>query len=392
MHTAQRPRFSIATLSLGTNLHHSLPTKIRIASKLEYDGVEIFMPDFEVFVQEVKEGKHRDLFANPSTFSPASLSQAELERACASAISSLCKQHHLEIPVIQPLRNFENFSSDEEIDRAVNAAERWLDLMPHFGTDLILVCSNFIEGGNPVASGSTTMEGYLEMQVRAFRRLGERAAKYGVKIGYEPLAWGTVVENWQQVWHVVSRVDMPNVGIILDSFNTLGNQYADPSTPNSLRPRPLSVLLDNLSLLSRTIPGHKIFLYQLGDAHRPQHPIMDRPDAPARMTWSRASRLFPCEVVHNPHAEDAWKYTGFLPVVDMTKALQATGFNGWWSLEVFNKSLLEEDVGCPWRHGRRGIDGLRRLWVATKEPSRVVSLSLIPSRIPAWRQLLKARE
>ena len=179
------------------------------------------MPDFEHFVQQVKDGRHHDLFEDIPSFAPKSLSQRELERGCAMAISLLCKKLHLDIPIIQPLRNFENFKSDEQIDEAVSVAERWFDLMPYLGTDLMLVCSNFIEGGSPVAKGLTTMEAYLDMQVRAFRCLGQCAAKYGVRVGYEPLAWGTVVDNWIPVWQVVSRVDMPNVGVILDSFNTL---------------------------------------------------------------------------------------------------------------------------------------------------------------------------
>ncbi|KAF8634752.1 hypothetical protein AX15_000718 [Amanita polypyramis BW_CC] len=387
----QRPRFAIATLSLGTNARHYLPTKIRVASQLKYEGVEMFMPDFEVFVQEVKDGQHRDLFAHLSSFSPESFSQRDLERTCATALSLFCKKHHLQIPLIQPLRNFENFTTDEQIDVAVDAAERWFDLMPYFGTDLMLVCSNFIEDGSPVAKGSTTMDAYLNMQIRAFRRLGERAVKYGVRVGYEPLAWGTVVDNWIPVWHVVSQVDMPNVGIILDSFNTLGNQYADPCMENSLKPCPFSTLLDNLALMSRTIPGDKIFFYQIGDAHRPEQPIMDKPDAPARMTWSRASRLFPCEIVPDIGSKDAWKYIGFLPVIEMTRAVLATGYKGWWSLEVFNKSLQEEDEGCPWRHGTRGIDGLHRLWNRSTEQSTPTgTLPLMFAQVPAWKRGAKA--
>ncbi|PFH51622.1 hypothetical protein AMATHDRAFT_58735 [Amanita thiersii Skay4041] len=380
-YTQQHPRFSICTLSLGTNLYHSLPTKTRVASELGYEGIELFTVDFEVFVQEVRDGKHHELFPE-SSFTPSDFSTVELERRCAVVVNSLCKRYGLEIPILQPFRNFENFYSDEEIDAAVDTAARWFDLMPYMGTDLLLICSNFIESGNPITSGRTTMEAYLDMQVRAFRRLGERAAKYGVRVGYEPLAWGTVVENWQQVWKVVSTVDMPNVGIILDSFNSLGNQYADPTMPDSLRPAPLSVLLDNLYLLSKTIPGHKIFFYQIGDAHRPRRPVLESPDAPARMTWSRASRLFPLEKIQDPFGEDAWRYTGFLPVVEMTRAIHATGYNGWWSLEVFNASLMEADGGCPWRHGKRGIDGLHRLWAATCDDEDTESIGT-PTLVPA---------
>lgn len=96
------------------------------------------------------------------------------------------------------------------------------------------------------------------------------------------------------------------------------------------------------------------------------------------MTWSRASRVFPCEPqpvedtlsslsLHDRNPPTG--YLGFLPVVEMTRCVQTTGYQGWWSLEVFNKSLMDEDADCPWRHGRRGIDGLNALWKSVADES-----------------------
>ncbi|KAK0199784.1 xylose isomerase-like protein [Desarmillaria ectypa] len=381
-----RPQFAIASLSLGSCLYHSLPTKIKVASSLGYKGIEIFMVDFEGFVAEVINGQHHHLFNEP--FFPHSLSTPDLERESAKVITALCVSHNLTIPVVQPLRNFENFKTEEDIKAGLDSAERWLRLMEYFQCDLMLVCSNHISGPHPITD-TYTVEMYLDAQVDAFRRLGEIAATYDVRIGYEPLSWGTVVDNWEPVWDVVKRVNLPNVGIILDSFNTLGNQYADPATESSIRvEQTLAKMMENLDKMSRSIPGDRIFLYQLADAARPSQPIFDAPDAPRRMTWSRASRLFPCEpltedvepseeYLSNPNPPTG--YLGFLPVVQMTKMVEATGFNGWWSLEVFNKSLLEQDEGCPWRHGRRGIDGLNKLWqVLSGDEAEEVGPSVTP--------------
>ncbi|SJL09177.1 uncharacterized protein ARMOST_12553 [Armillaria ostoyae] len=380
------PQFAIASLSLGSFLYHSLPTKIKVASSLGYNGIEIFMVDFEGFVTEVINGQHHHLFNEP--FAPHSLSTPDLERECAKVITALCVSHNLTIPVVQPLRNFENFKTEEDVQAGLDGAERWLRLMKYFQCDLILVCSNHVPGLHPITD-TYTVEMYLDAQVDAFRRLGELAATYNVRIGYEPLSWGTVVDNWEPVWDVVQRVNLPNVGVILDSFNTLGNQYADPATESSiLTDQTLAKMMENLEKMSRTISGDKIFLYQLADAARPSQPIFDAPDAPRRMIWSRASRLFPCEPLpeevessgedtSNPNPPTG--YLGFLPVVQMTKLVQATGFNGWWSLEVFNKSLLEQDEGCPWRHGRRGIDGLSKLWqLLSGDEEEEISLSVTP--------------
>ncbi|KIY72302.1 xylose isomerase-like protein [Cylindrobasidium torrendii FP15055 ss-10] len=359
-----KPKFAIASLSLGNCQFHTLPSKLEVASCLGYDGVEIFMPDFEAFLSEVRAGQHLHLFpASP----PLPASDEAFERECAKAITRLAHGLHLELPLLQPLRNFENFRTNEELKAGLEDAERWIKLMPHFQCDLLLVCSNYVPG-EPLSEGYT-LEMYMNAQVAAFKALGELAAQYGVRVGYEPLAWGSVVNTWHQVWDVVRRVDMPNVGVILDSFNTLGNQYADPGTSTAVREgQTRTALVEDMERMACTIPGEKIFIYQLADAVKPASPISDGPDAPRRMTWSRASRVFPCEPqpaqstlsIHdeNPPTE----YLGFLPVVEMTKCVQATGYQGWWSLEVFNKSLMDEDEDCTWRHGRRGIDGLNTLW------------------------------
>lgn len=212
-----RPKFAIASLSLGTNVYHSLPKKIRVASKLGYDGIEIFIPDFEAFVDEVRHGKHGELFCSLSL---DSLSPDALETACAEALSKLCTSYNLEIPLLQPFRNFENFRSQAQIDVALDEAERWFRIMSVMQCELLLVCSNHIPLPHPITE-EYTMQKYLDGQVDALRQLGVRAEKYNVKIGYEPLSWGTVVDNWMQIWEVVKRVDRENVGVLLDSFNTL---------------------------------------------------------------------------------------------------------------------------------------------------------------------------
>jgi 4-hydroxyphenylpyruvate dioxygenase len=129
------------------------------------------------------------------------------------------------------LRDFENFagaaSSSSSYSTlpgrllvALERAEEQIRLMPTMGTDLLLVCSNFLPY-DPIATGSTTWEQYRDDQIVALTELGKVAARYNVRVGYEPLAWGTVVNRWEQVWEVVREVNMDNVGVILDSFNSL---------------------------------------------------------------------------------------------------------------------------------------------------------------------------
>ncbi|KAJ7596197.1 xylose isomerase-like protein [Mycena floridula] len=377
------PKFSIASLSLGSCLYHDLPTKVRVAADVGYSGLEIFIPDFEDFVEQVVEGQHHQLF--PSDFPPKSLSNPELEIACAVAITALCEAHNLEISVIQPLRNFEAFLCEKQLQDALDGAERWLRVMSSFKCDLILVCSNHLSQ-SPI-SQTYTMKDFMASQVDAFRALGKLAAKYKVRVGYESLAWGTLVNRWDHVWNIVKQVDLPNVGVIVDSFNTLGCQYADPATPSRVRSDTTrEEVLENLELMTRTIPMSKLFFYQIADAQRAPQPILDAPDAPRRMTWSRAMRLFPCEPQAPSVSSSAASksssdpYFGYLPVVEMTKLIHDAGYSGWWSLEVFNADLNDQDEDCTWRHAKRGLYGLSELWRKTQLWSSSLDLpALVPS-------------
>lgn len=160
-----RPQFAIASLSLGSHLYHSLPTKIEVASSLGYDGIEIFMVDFEGFVAEVIDRQHHHLFCEP--FSPRSLPTPDLERECAKVITALCVSHNLTIPIVQPLRNFENFKTESDVQAGLDSAERWLRLMEYFQCDLMLVCSNHVPGPHPITD-TYTVEMYLDAQADAF--------------------------------------------------------------------------------------------------------------------------------------------------------------------------------------------------------------------------------
>lgn len=53
---------------------------------------------------------------------------------------------------------------------------------------------------------------------------------------------------------------------------------------------------------------------------------------------------------------------GYLPVQEFTSTLNRMGYRGVWSLEVFNASLEDKEEDTMERHGKRGIDGLRKLF------------------------------
>ncbi|MBB4576594.1 bifunctional sugar phosphate isomerase/epimerase/4-hydroxyphenylpyruvate dioxygenase family protein [Rhizobium lentis] len=239
---------SIATVSISGEL----PEKLDAIAKAGFDGVEIFENDFLAF-----DGRPAD-------------------------VGRMVRDRGLEITLFQPFRDFEGMPEPLR-GRAFDRAERKFDVMQELGTDLILVCSN----------ASSASLGGIDRAAADFHALGERAAKRGLKIGYEALAWGRHINDHRDAWEIVRRADHPNVGLILDSFHALSRKI----DINSIR----------------SIPKDKIFIVQLADA-----PLIDMD----LLYWSRHFRNMPGE--------------GDLPVAAFAAAVAETGYDGYFSLEIFN--------------------------------------------------------
>jgi 4-hydroxyphenylpyruvate dioxygenase len=182
----------------------------------------------------------------------------------------------------QPFRDFEGMP-DEQRQKTFDRAERKFDLMQELGCPLLMVCSNV----SPASLGG------IDRAAADFRELGERAAKRGLKVAFEALAWGRHINDYRDAWEVVRRADHKAVGLVLDTFHTFARK-------TDLKP-------------IYAIPGDRIFLVQLADAPWLEMDVL---------SWSRHFRCFPGQ--------------GDMPVVDFMEAVQATGYQGDLSLEIFN--------------------------------------------------------
>jgi sugar phosphate isomerase/epimerase len=149
-------------------------------------------------------------------------------------------------------------------------------------------------------------------------------------LAYENWCWSTHAPKWKDVWDIVKEVDMPNVGLCLDTFQTAGGEWADPTTESGIREDLSKPDLDknfegSLNELSQTVNGSKVFLLQISDAYKPDRPISKNENSSGlrpRAQWSHDFRPLP--------------FCGYLPVVDVVKAVLQTGFRGWFSYEVFD--------------------------------------------------------
>ncbi|AYG69852.1 MULTISPECIES: sugar phosphate isomerase/epimerase and 4-hydroxyphenylpyruvate domain-containing protein [unclassified Rhizobium] len=280
---------SIATVSISGDLKE----KLQAIAKAGFDGVEIFENDFLAFDE-----------------SP-------------SQVGRIVRDHGLEITLFQPFRDFEGMPEPLR-SRTFDRAERKFDLMQEMGTDLVLVCSNV----------SSAALGGIDRAAADFFELGERAAKRGLRVGYEALAWGRHIHDHRDAWEIVRRADHPNIGLILDSFHTLSRKI----DVNSIR----------------SIPKEKIFIIQLADA-----PLIDMD----LLYWSRHFRNMPGE--------------GDLPVLEFMKAVAATGYDGYLSLEIFNDQFRG---GSP---TAIAVDGRRSLVYLGDQVRRAENSSLTLPPMPA---------
>jgi 4-hydroxyphenylpyruvate dioxygenase len=283
---------SIATVSISGDLAE----KLAAIAAAGFDGVEIFEQDFLTFDSSPRE------------------------------VGRLARDAGLAITLFQPFRDFEGLPEPQR-GRAFDRAERKFDLMQELGTGLMLVCSST----SPISLGG------IDRAAADFRELGERAAKRGLRVGYEALAWGKHISDHRDAWEIVRRADHPNIGLVLDSFHTLARKTDVSSI--------------------RAIPKDKIFIVQLADA-----PAIDMD----LLYWSRHFRNMPGE--------------GDLPVIDFMRAVAATGYDGYLSLEIFNDQFRG---GCP---ESISVDGHRSLvWlmdqVRRAEPTLKIDVPEMPDRV-----------
>ena len=268
---------SIATVSISGDFAQ----KLAAIAAAGFDGIEIFEQDFIGF----------DL-------SP-------------SDVSKMVRDHGLEIMLFQPFRDFEGLPEGPLRQRVFSRAERKFDLMNQLGTDLMLVCSSV----HPKGLGG------IDRCAQDFSELGDIAKKFGVRVGYEALAWGRFINDHRDAWEVVRRADHDSIGLILDSFHTLARGI----DPESIR----------------RIPGDKIFIVQLADA-----PMIEMD----LLYWSRHFRNMPGE--------------GDLDLSAFMKAVQATGYNGPISLEIFNDQFRRGNAPMVAKDGHRSLiwlmDEIRR--------------------------------
>ena len=219
----------------------------------------------------------------------------------ASEVGAIMRDLGLACTMFQPFRDLEGMP-DGLREAVFERMRRKFAVMEQLGTDLILLCSNC----SPHALNDR------QRMIDDLSQLGELAAAHGMRVGYEALAWGRQVNDHRDAWALVRDVDHPAIGLVLDSFHSLARRIPSASI-GDIRPE-------------------KLFIVQVADA-----PFLDMD----LLNWSRHFRCMPGQ--------------GEFPLTQYAAAIARTGYDGWWSLEIFNDQFRAGSASLNARDGKRSL-------------------------------------
>ncbi|MGJ9412726.1 bifunctional sugar phosphate isomerase/epimerase/4-hydroxyphenylpyruvate dioxygenase family protein [Aeromicrobium sp. CF4.19] len=219
-------------------------------------------------------------------------------------IAALASRLGLTLDLYQPFRDAEGVDEATFVS-VLHRARAKFSLMERLGIETILVCSN---------AGTATVDDDA-VSADQLRRLADVAQEHGRRLAFEALAWGRFVDDYRRAWRIVEQADHPALGVCLDSFHILSRGH-DPAA-------------------IERIPGEKIFFVQLADAPALTMDVL---------SWSRHHRLFP--------GEGSFDLPGFMGHV------MRAGYDGPWSLEVFNDVFRQTDTLRTAQQARRSLTWL----------------------------------
>ncbi|KAE8158674.1 xylose isomerase-like protein [Aspergillus tamarii] len=304
----------------------------KTAARAGFKGVEIFYEDLEYLAKDKGPVDDSTLLA------------------AARETRATCDHHGLKVIGMQPFLFYEGLTDRAQHRQKIERLKLWFAIVKILRTDTIQIPSNFQTEG---------ISGDLDLIVSDMIEVADLGLREEpvIRFAYENLAWGTFISTWESLWEVVRRVDRPNFGCCLDTFNIAGRVWADPASTSGKTVDADAQLAASLQSLIKTVDVSKVFYVQVVDAERMQQPLIEGhpfyvEGQPARMSWSRNARLFLYEQERG----------GYLPVVQVAEAfLKGLGFEGWVSMELFSRSMADPDSTVPETHAQRGIKAWNRL-------------------------------
>ncbi|AKC32453.1 sugar phosphate isomerase/epimerase family protein [Candidatus Pantoea carbekii] len=225
----------------------------------------------------------------------------------AIGLAKFAKQQKLGFTNLQVLRDF---TGAQDSDRLYKRAE--LHQFIHIAYKL---------GCNTIQAPASTREDCLAERIdEDLCWMASEAARYNMRIMYEPMAWCSVDNTLPRAWERLQRIQQPNIGLVIDLFH-------------------ICALGGDASQLER-IPAEKIYAVQLCDVA-----TLPPPEKHTLMDIARHHRLLPGY--------------GILDIECFIDTLKRINYKGPIGIEVFNDVLKSQ---CSEIVAQQAWQALNRYW------------------------------
>jgi sugar phosphate isomerase/epimerase len=218
----------------------------------------------------------------------------------------------LRVTGFQVLRDFEGLAGDLHAYK-IDIAKSMLSMCHALGSRVLLCCS----------TTSAHAADDRDRFVADLRKLAMLAIPFRIDVAFEALSWGRFVSDVTAAWELVERADRHNLGLAIDSYHMLATGT------------PVDALED--------VDPRKVLFVQLADFMWQSTPTPDE-----RRETARHFRVFPGEGVHSA------------AIGDLMRALDALGYEGDYSFEVFNDDYVQLPLATVAARARQSVQWLMR--------------------------------
>ncbi|GAA6043174.1 hypothetical protein JCM8097_008708 [Rhodosporidiobolus ruineniae] len=350
---AGQNKLGTCTVNIGDYNLYSLEDKLYACASVGHQAIDLYEDDFLHYLS-LQPGANKENLWEPN---PVHLHATK-------KIGDLCASLGMEIICFQPLIDVEGLVRQADRDAAVQRVKNYFPYMRALRTNVTYITTN----RSYDFSSHTDDVSVIAADLALFADLAAEYAKADggpmLRVGYEPLSWGSYLNKFDNTWAAIKLANRDNLGIVLDTYNLLAVEFADPYNPaghgrqhDSLE-ESIRTTRARLVELVKTIPGDKIYVVQVADAKLVDPKSLKVPTLatekwtpdhePPYRHWSSSHRLFPNEK----------HLGGYLPVADSIAAILATGYKGALTLEIFNDSLFEDGEDVAPSHARRSYAGV----------------------------------
>jgi len=216
----------------------------------------------------------------------------------------ILQQYHL--PVANLAANTTRYTSrdSQEIEAAIADTIEAIGVAERLGTDCLIVCPSV-----PYGMAGRTMAETDEVAAAVLRQLAPAAQEHGVRLAIEPLHpmyCGSYLNTIADAMRLVNRIDHPSVGLLLDVYHVWQEKN----------------LLDKIRWAGDMILG-----VHISDWYEPPRSLKDR--------------MVPGE--------------GIIPWKPILHAIEATGYQGYYDIEILSEELWQGDYVDMLRRCQEGF-------------------------------------